>query len=245
MSLATKNHSSGPVSSDTTSSFQTMCLIRDWLDVCIRTHEACSIGRDDAWIPTRLLELSGFREDTKLRLRSQFQDEDIRYLTLSHCWGHTDSQTTKLTAKTLVFFHDSIALAELPQTFRDAVEITRELGFRYLWIDCMCIFQEDPDDWRREAALMSKVYANSRLNIAAASATDSSQGCFRDRDLSRVLNYIDGPACDDVGPQSRVLTPSDMWSHEVEEAPLHQRGWVLQERVLSPRVVHFAEKQVY
>lgn len=81
--------------SDSTGSHQTMSLIQSWLDTCIRTHESCNKGREDAWIPTRLLELSGSPGNPKIRMRSRFQDEYTRYFTLSHRWGPAGTQPFK------------------------------------------------------------------------------------------------------------------------------------------------------
>jgi len=70
--------------------------------------------------------------------------------------------------------------SELPETFRDAVQVTRELGIRYLWIDSLCIIQDKHDcrDWYHEANLMDKVYLHSYCNISAADANDSTGGLF-------------------------------------------------------------------
>jgi hypothetical protein len=77
----------------------------------------------------RVLELSGHGEDLKLHLRSHFQDDKPRYLTLSHRWGVKSSQQPKLSADTSEAFQNGITVVELPKTFRDMVETTRRLGF--------------------------------------------------------------------------------------------------------------------
>jgi hypothetical protein len=92
---------------------------------------------------------------------------------------------------------------------------------------------------------MGKVYANSRLNIAATWAEDSNQGCFRERDLSRVATYLNAPSHSSSESQSWVMIRQYLWMHEVDLASLNKRGWVLQEHILSPRVIHFAKKQVF
>lgn len=74
-----------------------------------------------------------------------------------------------------------IEVHKLPKTFQDAVRVTRELGKRYLWIDSLCIIQDDPDDWKREAMKMETVYSMAYLTIAATSAHDSAQGFLKPR----------------------------------------------------------------
>lgn len=69
-------------------------------------------------------------------------------------------------------------LSLLSQTFRDAITITRQLNIRYLWIDSLCIIQDDLRDWEFESANMSSIYRSSILTIAAAATVDSVGGCF-------------------------------------------------------------------
>jgi len=135
-----------------------------------------------------------------------------------------------------------------------AVEITRRLGVRYLWIDCLCIIQDDEQDWRREAASMGKVYKNSLLTISATAAEGNSQGCFARRDPSRVelspTKRLDpNPSKLDPHPSSSptswAVIRSNFWMKGVDLAPVSRRGWILQERILSPRIVHFSKEQIF
>jgi hypothetical protein len=71
------------------------------------------------------------------------------YVALSHCWGGIIPVRT-LRAN-LAAHQRALSLASLPRTFRDAVTLTRRLNFRYLWIDSLCIIQDDSDDWARES----------------------------------------------------------------------------------------------
>lgn len=99
-----------------------------------------------------------------------------RYATLSHSWGnHVPLKTTRATKSS---FEKSIPEDLLPQTFKDAVSIARGLGIHYLWIDSLCIVQDDPDDWQAEALEMQNIYSGSTINIAASDAVDSIGGCF-------------------------------------------------------------------
>jgi hypothetical protein len=106
-----------------------------------------------------------------------------KYMILSHCWGESQPLTT--TSKTIRQRETNIAFDNLPKTFRDAVTVTRELGIRYLWIDCLCIIQGDKDDWELESSRMADVYSNSYLNIAATEAKDCNGGLFKEWDVRR------------------------------------------------------------
>jgi hypothetical protein len=78
-----------------------------------------------------------------------------------------------------------ISLQQLPTLYKEAVEVTRKLGLRYLWIDSLCIIQRQKmskdSDWLREASMMGQVYSNSYCNIAAMDAEDSLGQCFFER----------------------------------------------------------------
>src|SRR5207248_2982479 len=74
-----------------------------------------------------------------------------------------------------------IPLSDLPPTFRDAIAVTRTLRVRYLWIDSLCIIQDDRDDWAKESPKMGLIYTNAILTIAASAARDSSCGLFSHR----------------------------------------------------------------
>ncbi|WAO94579.1 HET domain-containing protein [Fusarium falciforme] len=102
-----------------------------------------------------------------------------RYACLSYCWGKSEfTVTTRGNLKGHLEL--GIELKGLPQTFQDAVEVARELKLRYLWIDALCIIQDEDDheDWKRECGNMASIYRNSYLTIAAAWATSANGGCF-------------------------------------------------------------------
>lgn len=82
-------------------------------------------------------------------------------------------------------------MSSLPPSFRDAVIVTRELGIRDLWIDSLCIVQDDLDDWRKESAEMGRIYGMSFLTIIAAGASNSQVGVSSHELFdSHQLNYI-------------------------------------------------------
>jgi hypothetical protein len=97
-----------------------------------------------------------------------------RYIALSHCWGKEQLITT--TQATFWDRVSGIPLDSLPKTFQDAVQLTRRLKIRYLWIDSLCIIQDSASDWKKEAALMDSVYSNALFTVSADSASDSSKG---------------------------------------------------------------------
>ncbi|RFN53395.1 het-domain-containing protein [Fusarium flagelliforme] len=145
--------------------------IRLWIEACEKAHKKCSEATD--FTPLRLLDLQTGSE-TWVQLVSVV---DVRYACLSHCWGSTRSK--HLTRRdNLTQNEKGIPLTELPKTFQDAVEITRALGIRYLWIDTFCIIQDDEKDWETQASLMAATYENAYITLAAGASDDDDGGFF-------------------------------------------------------------------
>lgn len=136
----------------------------------------------------------------------------------------------------------------MPQTFRDAVKITRRLGLKYLWIDSLCICQDDSEDWAREAGRMADVYSNAYVVIAANHSSDSTGGCFHER-APRETAHLQIPIMGSkeyvhmtrLFPSDHNIAPDISFSTE----PLSQRGWVLQERTMAQRTLHYNDRQMY
>lgn len=133
----------------------------------------------------------------------------------------------------------AIAIADLPLTFQHAVSITYSLGYRYLWIDSLCIMQDDPSDWAFESATMSRIYSNSVLTIAALWGEDSHSGCFVERnplltqDCS-IGKWKHGDVFVESGRRDRGQS-----LYGINPTPLLGRAWVTQERFLSPRTLFY------
>ncbi|KAF9871869.1 hypothetical protein CkaCkLH20_10501 [Colletotrichum karsti] len=136
------------------------------------------------------------------------------------------------------------ALEEMSKTFRDALLATRKLNLRYIWIDSLCIIQDSEEDWREQAALMTQVYSNAFINITAAYARDGTHGCFVERDITDVKPI---EVCVEWGPRPGAFHVVNLNSMEddVDFSPLHQRAWVVQERLLARRNLHCCKSQLF
>ncbi|KAK0701290.1 heterokaryon incompatibility protein-domain-containing protein [Lasiosphaeris hirsuta] len=214
-------------------------LLQAWLDQC-----CCEPFHDTPrnYLPTRLLDVSN---PNVLRLIPGEKIGDKRYIVLSHCWGKLGPEEVPpyCTTRHNICVREGesgFADADLPLTFLDAVKVARALSIRYLWIDSLCIIQQDPEDWQREAMCMEQVYSSAYLTIAATSATNSESG-FLKRNASSKHVYIQ----DDLGRRAYICNTVADFDHEVEKAQLNTRAWVLQERMLSRRTIHFGSHQMY
>jgi hypothetical protein len=156
------------------------------------------------------------------------------YIALSHCWGGKIPSRTK--KRNLAQRRNSIEISSLAKNFRDAIDMTRSLGVRYIWIDALCIVQDDEDDWRREAACMSDIYSNALLVISASFGKHSEAGMFFHRSACISRNYaLSTDGFEDL--QVTSTTNSDVYLFD-ERAPINRRGWALQERISAAAVVH-------
>jgi hypothetical protein len=200
------------------------------LTTCLERHNDC---RTPPGVPpTRLLRIEELQEDAKyVYLEDSDTIKSYEYVTLSHCWGSI--QPICLTKETEGTLRAGINSQDLPKTFRDAVSICLHLNFRYIWIDSLCIFQDNLQDWGMESALMRSVYKNASLNIAASGAANSSVGLSFERNPLAFQPFR-------VNIDSAIwVYPPDWPAHEIRTSPLNMRAWVLQERVLSKRIIHF------
>ena len=217
----------------------TWTTVRKWLESCNpRDHPSChQSGTVSTNLPRRLLNITNIN-DMKLE-ETQAKQSPITYATLSHCWG--TFQFLRLMKANKKQLMTKIEQSDLPKTFSDAIMIAKQIGVSYLWIDSLCICQDDSDDWRMESERMADVYGGSFCNIAATSAHNASEGCLlqKDRHLAGPCNVTTSN-----GDEYFVLL-KNFWLREMATQPLLQRGWVVQERILAPRTLHFSRHQIF
>lgn len=238
-----------------TASAGSIDLAQHWLKNCLENHIECEKhlsklkGSDSSWLPTRLIDVGADmgKLTPRLAISSDFANPvTIQYVTLSHSWA-SSKKSLNLLVENCEELTLSIPLEALSQTFRDAMWITQQLGHRYIWIDSLCIIQNSSSDWQKEALLMSLVYGRSSCNIASM-GMPGVDGCFSDRNPlalfpCRVADTDDGGA---IYASSQTHNPSTMFSATgMTKPPLLYRGWVLQERMLSSRMVYFGGTQLY
>jgi hypothetical protein len=241
-------------------------LARKWISDC-HMHAGCSITR--CQLPTRLIDI-GFEGRTRDPRLVMTAGSTGQYVALSHCWGTPSQRPLMTTAENMASLLECIPLTSMAKTFQDAVIVTRELGYRFLWIDVYCIVQDDPQDWQRECGNMASIFENASVTIAASAAADSNTDFLRQRpdwqanitewarfQSSKYQNQK-GDICPlyfHVGGSSIRAMVTSISGGEEAGFPYHyfldskndslaERAWAVQERLLSPRVLSFYDNQM-
>lgn len=201
-------------------------------------------------LPTRLNDIGeepGQPRPRLVFLSTSATSTKIDYLTLSHAWSVTVNEShLKLLKNNIEDLQVCIPTEKLSQTFRDAMTVTQRLGYRNIWIDSLCIIQDCTEDWEKESVTMCDVYGNSVLTITTL-AMDGLDGCVRRR------NPVLATPCYLGGLQKGIYaypTVYDYRLHLMESltakgARLPSRGWFVQERLLSPRILYMGTLQLY
>lgn len=207
-------------------------------------------------LPSRVIEVSTGITPHTVKLRDTRGKRGI-YAALSYCWG---TQSQRMTTKSTLQEHlAGISVLELPATIQDAIKLCQSLEIKYLWIDSLCIVQDDSEDWHHEAAEMASIYGRSALTIT----TPQNNHCYEGFDAIETT-------LQEIPPLPELL-----WEHRQEEktitgtltvrqksltsgsgppfpyssgnidSPWMARGWTLQEWLLSPRVLHCGSERVW
>jgi len=238
--FATRNHP--PEDSASEACFE---KIKKWIHLCIDGHSRCK-QPDSPPLPTRVIDVGpadGSEEPKLVETRGSCG----RYLALSHCWGKV--QPLKTTTANLDERMREIPWASIPKTFQDAITVARRLNTQYIWIDSLCIIQDDPSDWEAEAANMATIYENSFLTVSASLASGANQGCFSLREQPHEIYKQDSNG------QSFTILVRSVLSHDNLSAsgigrllssniPLLNRAWCYQERLLATRILHFLPQEL-
>jgi hypothetical protein len=258
-----------------------MDVARSWLSQCLHSHQREVVPNDSdsrarAACPTRvastLYAAARLLQITPSHVLVTPGSEVAEpYATLSYSWGEGPQWPWgphRIARQSInAMARQGLCRETLPKTISDAVCVTEKLGLRFLWVDALCILQDDLD-FLVESVKMGTIYAQGLINISAGYGTDSAAGLFNKRSRSQhhdfsvcipVDSYLDDkvsrlyfcqrreqqPNFDDPRLPAYLSTGSDAYRVEVDEGPLAQRAWVCQERICSPRTIHFGVTQLF
>ncbi|EME47375.1 hypothetical protein DOTSEDRAFT_85881 [Dothistroma septosporum NZE10] len=216
--------------------------LRPLVEDCHLNHSGCTNLAYSSVNPTWLVQMVS--RDTA-RLVSPMGQDSVRYVALSYSWGSPGPGEEQ---KMLDWTRDQAAGPHnpdrklfsrklLPSTLQDALRITESFGLEYIWIDCLCIPEDS--DWDRESAKMHEIFGNAYFTLAATSAERAWDPLQTER---QAWDYQPrGCNLDEFWLSTIDMGLNDMRMH----APLSNRGWVLQEERLSPRILYWCAQRAY
>jgi Heterokaryon incompatibility protein (HET) len=228
-------------------------IIRTWLQDC-EAHADCIEAiktHDDEFLitgPSRLLYLEPAATATS-NVRIIDAKGTERYTALSYCWGKDSSM--QLLCSTIKAWRKALPLDDLPRTIRDAIFTTRRLGLQYLWVDRICIIQDDREDTTRELSAMARIYQRSFLTLSAASAPSAIDGFLQSHSKASVIMQNSRTAleyrCPDgskgtVGLKTIALRNEEF---KADMKAIDARAWTMQEQMLSTRILHFCSNMLF
>ena len=223
-----------------TGSFSNMQLASLWLNTCTMHHSQCAVTKpfgQFSKLPTRVLDVS----DPHAPFLYETQNHQFGiYVALSYAWGDAPRVVTLQSNRTA--FQQRIPVATLPRTFQDAIFVTHSLRITYLWIDALCIVQDLADDVEQEMGVMGGIYRDAAVTLVAEHGVSTAEGLFVDWNprANRPCKLDVMATSEDEDREIRL------WAYvprsKEDWAPLYDRGWVLQEEILSGRALIFGRK---
>jgi hypothetical protein len=246
-------------------------MVAGWLRECTASHKLCRVGVsgrrfDDAGgddggtvLPDRVVRVGGGFHP--YLVENMGKNRRGRYAALSYCWGPFDPENPpfRLLKGNRADLLERLPLSELPATIVDAIDFTRRLGIDYIWIDRLCILQDDDADWRAQAAKMCDVYEGATLTVAALAAASGDEGIYQPREprpsvrvrcatQDQEVGHMRVARRLDPGPTAPLDLRSPYTSAFEQELGLglwNKRGWTMQERLISRRVVYLGRWQLF
>jgi hypothetical protein len=222
------------------SSKDTMAWVRERLEICDTQHFNCRILRDrlPPGRPSRLLYIPDNRS-TEFKVVPMAGRAIPPYVALSYCWGNR-IQLGVCTTANLSALLEGMALCELPLTVRDAVQVAIASGISWVWVDRLCIVQDDPQDVEVELRNMAGIYAKASLVLSAACAQNSEDGFLSTREAPQ--NFLLPFNIAGVEP-GHVLLHEQYSFADSSVSFIDQRAWTFQEHAMAPRLLRFGEVQ--
>jgi len=262
--------------SEMTLSAENIQMVQSWISECQNGHPMlgpdisgeCREGSrrsssDVGMLPTRLLYVgtssdswSDTGDDPRLVIPANEHmppGSSFKYAALSYCWGTGPLGLTLTTTKATLAGHlASIPMSRLPLTLRDACLVCRSLSINFIWIDALCIIQDDSEDWNREAQRMGHIFQHAEVTLAAVAASSTHEGFLfaplRQSPLQTLLPVQDPLLDIDDSFRISYLPPIERnrtFDADVEYSAWNSRGWTFQERQLASRIIFFGKRGLH
>ena len=224
--------------------------VASYLRQCIDGHEVCAKSSAVRPMPQRIIYIEDYATSSARLIDGTHGMTPQPYLCLSHRWT-AQTRESSLTRKCASLFQRAIPKEVLYPLLTDALEITQRLGYRYIWIDFLCIYQDDIYDWHQQASKMATIYENAEITISAVDAELNNGRIFSQKvpqahmldthnDKEIFIRRVDNlhPRLTDIGDKNIVSRANP------GPFPLLERGWVYQECLLSRRIIYFTRHEL-
>ncbi|KAF4989058.1 hypothetical protein FGRMN_9388 [Fusarium graminum] len=216
--------------------------ILHWISSCEQLHgPACALTDtlhfDEAFRGLHALRLVDVQDNCLVEKTSH-----VRYIALSYVWGAVSNFRLTMANRPALLIPGSVEKVGhlIPDTIRDAIELTRRLGCRYLWVDALCLLQNDAEDLQLGVNAMDLVYERAWLTIVAGCGHDANAGLPGVRDMTRKSSQNTLAIC--PGVEMGIVTGMDGL---LKTSVYDTRAWTFQEQVLSRRVLYFLDNRVF
>ncbi|KAF4628515.1 hypothetical protein G7Y89_g9639 [Cudoniella acicularis] len=219
-------------------------MAQNWLEECITNHGCCPKS-EKSFMPTRVIEITKNETGWHPCLHHSTSTAVGPYVALSYCWG--GDQVIKTTKLTIKDWGVSLPFEILPKTLQDAIIVTSKLNIRYLWVDALCIIQDDPEDMAQEMSQMARIYSSAVVTVAASRARTVNEGFLQVRDAGDPPHLMfELPYKTRTGELGSITlhSPSRHLGIVERREPLDVRAWAFQERFLSPRLLDYRSHQL-
>ncbi|KAK2615471.1 hypothetical protein N8I77_002222 [Diaporthe amygdali] len=206
---------------------------------------------DSAALPSRCLEVVSGDEGQCCFWLRETAGEVGKYVILSHRWVPDTERVRTLKGNYELRVGGlgktpPIAPGDVTKLFHEAAQLTVQLGLKYIWIDSLCIVQDDADDWKREATKMASYYENAWLTIVGSSG----EGLYQPIDSEVLPPVVHLPYNNAAGQRAGALSIQPvsnphlrtLYTQAITNSEVLSRGWVFQEWLLSPRIAAFSQK---
>ncbi|KAK3361555.1 heterokaryon incompatibility protein-domain-containing protein [Lasiosphaeria ovina] len=213
-------------------------VLKGWIDDCNENHTCTSGILDSIRLPRRVIDVGSDRlSGVRLFEPKSGSGGLAKYLVLSYTWGNSSRPLILVRENLQRFLTTGIPLEDAGPLIRDAVRVCRELGYRYLWVDSLCILQDSAQEFAQEIEKMPDLYHGASCVLAA---THSMMGV----ESHLFMGHANIPF---VVPSPGLYATSaiDNFQKDVLESPLYQRGWAFQDRATARRTIFFTENQAY
>lgn len=211
-----------------------MDQLRQWLNLCEDSHHYIKNSLESAMASLRVIDTQ------ELRVRQV--DAPFQYACLSYVWGKGSQVQYNTATRDKLEALNGLQAFTLPQTIQDAIQVVKEAGLRYLWVDALCIVQDDPEDKGQIIPQMGPIYSSAALTIIASAHSDPHQGLpgmgTANRSVAQDTIKVQGMTLAIAlhDPRQSIL--------DIEGTVWNSRAWTFQEQALSARAVHFTRSQM-